>query len=127
QLAAEFRDRGERVVVHLAPGEDRDLLVEQRDELAQDAALRLAPQTEQDEVVARQERVHELRDDRVLVAHDARELGRAVLEPADEILPQLVLDRAANAGGTRPFGLSQLAQRGWLGHMAIVNRAAASV
>src|SRR5437868_3916219 len=95
--------------------------------LAQDAALRLAPQAERDEVVARQERVHELRDDRVLVAHDAREQRRAVLEQADEVLPQLVLDRTVNASGTRPFGLSQLAESGWLGHMAIVNRPAAAV
>src|SRR2546430_1937886 len=52
ELAAEFRDGGERIVVHLAPGDDRDLLVEQRDELAQDAALRLAAQAQQDEIVA---------------------------------------------------------------------------
>src|SRR2546430_1450328 len=42
---------------------------------SQDAALRLAPQPEQDEVVARQESVDELRDDRILVPHDAREQG----------------------------------------------------
>src|SRR2546429_1396458 len=78
-------------------------------------------------VVARQERVDELRDDRILVPHDAREQGGAVLEQADEVLPQLVLHRAVDAGGTRPFGLLQFAQCGWLGHMAIVNRPAASV
>src|SRR5256884_6545874 len=54
-------------------------------------------------VVARQERVDELRDDRILVPHDAREQGGAVLEQADEVLPQLVLHRAVDAGGTRPL------------------------
>ena len=57
----------------LAARHDRDLLVEQVDERAQDAALRLAAQAEQDEVVPRQDRVDELRDDRVVVADDAGE------------------------------------------------------
>src|SRR5439155_6801239 len=70
----------------------------------------------------RQNRVHELRDDGVLVAHDTREQRRAVLEQADQILAQLVLDGAVDPGGTRPLGLLQLAQRGRLGHRAIVNR-----
>src|SRR2546425_6964486 len=37
-------DRRERIVVHLAPRENGNLLVEQRDELAQDAAFRLPAQ-----------------------------------------------------------------------------------
>src|SRR2546427_10101966 len=52
ELAPELRDRRERVVVHLAPRENRNLLVEQRDQLAQDAALRLPAQAQEDEVVA---------------------------------------------------------------------------
>ncbi len=122
ELASELRDRRERIVVHLAPREDRNLLVEQRDQLAQDAALRLPPQAQQDEVVARQDGIHELGDDGILVAHDAREQGRPVLEQTDQILAQLVLDGAVDAGGTRPLGLLQLSQRGRLGHRAIVNR-----
>src|SRR5712664_1942819 len=84
-IAPELRDRRERVVVHFAPRENRNLFVEQRDELAQDAALRLPAQAQQDEVVARQDGVHELRDDGLLVAHDTREQRRAVLEQADQI------------------------------------------
>src|SRR5882672_10855327 len=122
ELAPELRDRRERVVVHFAPRENRNLFVEQRDELAQDAALRLPAQAQQDEVVARQYGVHELRNDGLLVAHDTREQRRAVLEQADQILAQLVFDGAVDPGGTRPLGLLQLAQRGRLGHRAIVNR-----
>src|SRR5881296_3271427 len=57
----------------LAGSENRYFFVEQRDELAQDAALRLSPQAQQDEIVAGQDGVHELRDDGVLVADDPRE------------------------------------------------------
>src|SRR5207247_902505 len=71
-LAPVLRDRRERVVVHLAPSENRYFFVEQRDELAQDAALRLSPQAQQDEIVAGQDGVPVLRDDGVLVAGDPR-------------------------------------------------------
>jgi hypothetical protein len=64
--AARAADRIERIVVDLAARHDRDLVVEQRDERAQQARLRLAAQAEQDEVVLRQQRVHELRHDGVV-------------------------------------------------------------
>ncbi len=123
ELAAELGDRRERAVVDLAAREEGNFFVEQRDELPQDAALGLAPQAQQDEVVTRQDGIHELRDDGIGIAHDAREERRAVLEEADQILAQLVLDGAVHAGGAGPLGLFQLAQRGRLGHMAIVNPA----
>jgi hypothetical protein len=47
--------------VDLAFGDDGERLVEEGLELAQDARLRLAAQAEQDEVVAREQRVLELR------------------------------------------------------------------
>src|SRR5213594_401516 len=52
QLAAVLGDRIERIVVDLAAGDDGNLLIEQRDQLAQDPAFRLTAQTQQDEVVA---------------------------------------------------------------------------
>src|SRR6059058_6081636 len=122
ELAAELRDRRERVVVHFAAGEDGDLFVEQRHQLTQDAALRLPAQPEQDEVVAGEDRVHELRDHGVLVAHDAGKQGRAVLEQTDQVLPHLVLHRAMDAGVARPLAVFQFAQRGRLVHGSIVNR-----
>src|SRR2546425_11825316 len=73
QLAAVLGDRIERIVVDLAPRDDRDLLVEQRDELAQNTALRLTAQAEQNEVVAREDRVDELRQNCFLVPNDAPE------------------------------------------------------
>ena len=71
--AARGAERRQRVVVNLAAGHDRNLLVEQIDQAAQDAALRLAAQAEQDEVVPREDGVDELRDDGVVVADDAGE------------------------------------------------------
>ena len=53
------------------PGTTGDLLVEQIGEAAQNPALGLTAQPEQDEVVTREDRVDQLRDDGVLVADDA--------------------------------------------------------
>ena len=83
----------------LAAGHDRNLLVEQIDEAAQDAALRLAAQAEQDEVVARQDRVDELRDDRLVVADDAGEQRLAGLQLADEVVADFLLDRPRAIAG----------------------------
>src|SRR5215510_10736240 len=66
-LFAVSADRAERVVVDLRPGDDRDLVVEQRGQFAQDAALGLTAQPEQDDVVFGQQRVDDLRNDGVFV------------------------------------------------------------
>ena len=47
------------------------LFIEQIGQLANDAALRLAAQTEQDNVMSRENRIDELRNDGFLVADDA--------------------------------------------------------
>ena len=103
---ARAADRRQRIVVNLAAGHDRDLLVEQIDEAAEDPALRLAAQAEQDEVVARQDRVDELRDDGVVVADDAGKQRLARLQLANEVVADFLFDRA-RAGA----GLSAAARR----------------
>src|SRR6266704_6447504 len=52
QLAPVLGDRLEGIVVDLAARDERDLFIEQRDKLAQDTALGLTAQAEQNEVVA---------------------------------------------------------------------------
>ncbi len=52
------------------PGDDRHPLVEQVDELADDARLRLAALAEEDHVVTGEQRVRELREHGVLVTDD---------------------------------------------------------
>ena len=73
EVAAALAQRGERVVVDLAARDDGHLGVEECRESAEDAALRLPAQAEQDHVVAGQDGVRDLRDDGVFVAEDAGE------------------------------------------------------
>ena len=94
--AAGAAQRRQRIVVDLAARHDRDLVVEQIDQAAQDAALGLAAQSEQDEVVPREDGVDELRDDRLVVADDAREQLLARLQLADQVVADLLLDRNAS-------------------------------
>ena len=66
-----LRDRVVRVVVDLAARDDRHPLVEQVGERADHAGLRLAALAEEDDVVAGEQRVLELREHGVLVADHA--------------------------------------------------------
>ena len=75
QQAAGAADRPQRVVVDFATGNHGDFRVEQLDQRAQDAALRLAAQPEQDEVVTGQNGVCELRDDGIFIADNSRTDG----------------------------------------------------
>ena len=106
--AARAADRIERVVVDLAARHGRDVLVEQRDERAQQARLRLAAQAEQDEVVLRQQRVDELRHDGVVVADDPGEERFAGAELGDQVLAHFLVHVAA-AHGAVGYGPSQVA------------------
>ena len=97
--AARGADRAERIVVDLAARNDRDLGVEQIGERPQDPALRLAAQAEQDEVVPRQNRVHDLRHDGVVVADDARKDRLAAAQALDQVVADFVLDAAPRGCG----------------------------
>ena len=55
-----------------AAGDVRRLRIEQAGKSAQDSALGLAAQAQQNEVVAGEDRVHDLGHDRVVIADDAR-------------------------------------------------------
>ena len=102
EVAAALAQRPEGVVVDLAPRDHRRRRVEQAGEAAQDPALRLAPQAQQDHVVPRQHGVDELGDDGVVVAHDAGEDGRARLELAQQVAAHLLLHRDTLRGTRHP-------------------------
>src|SRR5580698_4177480 len=88
------------------------MLIEQRGERAQDAALGLPAKSEQDEVLPGENCVDDLRDDGVLVADDAGEDGLARLEPLDQIFAELVLDGAFRDAGWREFfALAKISER----------------
>ncbi len=74
--------------------DDRQPRIEQADEEPRHPRLGLAALAQEDEVVARQDRVLDRRDDRILVADDAGEDLSACREPGQEIGAQLVLDGA---------------------------------
>ena len=107
-------DRVQGVVVDLAAGHHRDVIVEERHQCAQQAGFGLPAQTEQDEVMARQQGVDELRNDRVVVADDAGEERPPGAQPGDEIVPDFFVDGAMrHAAGLD--GAAQLANGGNLG------------
>ena len=68
------------MVVDLGARDDRHRVVEQVDELAEHPRLGLAAEAEEEHVVAREDRVLDLRDDRLFVAED---LGEERLALAD--------------------------------------------
>ncbi len=105
--AAGAADGRQRIVVDFAPRDDGNPLVEQIHQGAEDPALRLAAQAEQDEIVARENRVDELRDDRVVVPDDAGEQPFSRLELPDEIVPDFLLDRPRQGTAALP----QVAER----------------
>ena len=72
KIAATPADRAEGVIVDLATCDDRDHFVEKIDETAQYPALRLAAETQQDHIVAGQQRIDDLRDDGFLIPDDSR-------------------------------------------------------
>jgi hypothetical protein len=113
-VPAVLRNGSERVVVHLAPGQHRHLVVQQLDQGAHDARLGLAAQAEQDEVVAGEDGVDELRYHGVVVADDAGKHRRPGREPAQQVVAHFVAHAAARAGG--PAGVFQLAERSRLVH-----------
>ena len=120
--AAGAADRAERVVVDLAARHHRDLVVEQRDQRAQQARLRLAAQAEQDEVVPRQQGVDQLRDDGVVVADDAGEEWLARAQFSNKVLAHLLVDTAAydRAGFDGAAQLAHGGDRGGFRHTRIL-------
>src|ERR1017187_6127600 len=97
------------VVVDLAAGDRRDGIVEEGAEASEQAGLGLAALAEEDEVLAGEDGVLELRDDRFLVAEDALEEGVAGGEAAGQVAAQLrahgpdaVLGATQLADGGRP-------------------------
>ena len=81
-----------RIVVDFASGDVRGLRIEQAGKCAQDSALGLAAQAQQNEIVAGEYRVHDLGDDRIVIADDARKYRTLSLQASYQIFAQFVLD-----------------------------------
>src|SRR5581483_6923729 len=111
QVAAGFADRSVRIVVDLATCDVRSLGIEQRRECPQHATLGLAPQTEENEIVAGQHRVHYLRDDRVLVAHDSGKDRSPCAKLGQQVVAHLILYATTLQTLFRERTLTQFAKR----------------
>ena len=98
-VAAAAANRSVGIVVNLATGNVRRLRIEQRGQSAQDAALGLAAQSQQNEIMARKNGVDDLRHDRVVVSDDAGENRAALPEFRDQVVAHFVL----HAPGTQPL------------------------
>src|SRR5262249_57713810 len=84
-----------RIVVDLAARQHGNLFVEQPDQEPRDPRLGLTALAEKDDVLPGQDRVLDLRHDRIVVADDPRQERVAVPEPRDQIAASLLLDRLA--------------------------------
>src|SRR5262249_750776 len=91
--AARLADGRQRIVVDLAAGERRHLVVQEPHEKPRHAGLGLAALAEEDDVLAAQHRVLDLRHHALLVPDDTREERLSALEPGDQVVPHLLLDR----------------------------------
>ena len=85
----------EGMIIDLAARDDGNELVEQADQRAHDPALRLSPLPEQDDVVAGDDRVGQLRQHGVVVTHDAGEQLLARPQSGEEVAAHLLFDRLA--------------------------------
>ncbi len=83
--------------------QDRDILVEQIGQLADDAGLGLASKTKKKKIMPRKDRRHDLGDNGLVVANDPREQRLAVAQLAQEILAHLVLHAAVLPTGSLQF------------------------
>src|SRR6185437_3233718 len=88
-------DGGEGIVVHLAAGDDGDRVIQERDQRAEYARLRLAAQPQQDEVVTCQERVDDLWHNRLVVADDAFDDGATGGKACEQVGAHLIFHRPA--------------------------------
>ena len=106
RLRAELRHQGAAscadgvvgVVVDLAALDDGDLVVEQLDEMADQARLGLTTFAEQDEVVAGEDAALQAREYRRAVADDRVEELLATSQPPQQVGAQLLFDRPVGIG-----------------------------
>src|SRR5262249_400545 len=90
-LPARPADGLQRAIIDFATRDDGNFGVEKLDQSTQDAALRLAAQTQQDEIMPREQRVYDLRQNRVFIAMNTREQRFVALDAPEQIAANLAL------------------------------------
>src|SRR4029077_7265746 len=89
-LAARTAEGAIGIVVNFAALDDGNLRVHEPDQIAENPRLRLAAQPEQNEVVARENGIDDLRDHRIVVPVHAREERLALFHLAEKIFAKLL-------------------------------------
>ncbi|MCG3120720.1 MAG: hypothetical protein ALAOOOJD_03548 [bacterium] len=87
---ARFAHRAKGIVVDFAIFDNWNVLIQQARQHAQNAALRLAAQAEQDEIMPRQNGVAQLRNHRIFITDDAGKQRLAAADFANEIVAHFV-------------------------------------
>ena len=93
EFTREATDRPQRFVVDFAARDNRDVLVQQPREQADDAGLGLAAQPQQQDVMPRQQGVHELWNNRFFVPDDPGKQLVATPQRAHQVAADFVFDR----------------------------------
>src|SRR5581483_2450270 len=99
EVTARGADGLQRIVADLATGDRGHLVVEELDEVAHDARLRLSALAQKDDVVAGEDRVLDGGYDGVVVTDDSLEDGLPRPDLLQEVFTQFVPDRAGLVAG----------------------------
>ena len=123
-FAASAADGPQRVVINLASGDHWNFRVQKLHQATQDATFGLPAQSKQDEIVARQQGVHDLRDDAVVISMHAGKQRLIPFNAAQQIAANFVFygqGRGARIEIRNPF---PLAKRAWLGLSGVMKGSA---
>ena len=99
-----------RIVMDFASCDVGRLRIEQASKCPQDSTLCLATQAQQNEIVAGEDRVHQLWDHGIVIADDARKYRAVSLQASDQIFAQFVLNSTIPETLFGEWTLPQLAQ-----------------
>ena len=106
QRFREFGNWLERIIVNFTAGDDGHVLIQQPNECAKNAGFRLTTKAQQNKVVTRQQRVHDLRHHRFFVAQHAAKERPTGFQSFDKISTNFVFD-----GRGALIGISRTAER----------------
>lgn len=110
-VVAALADRRIRVVMNLASRNVGHLLIEKRGKRAQYPAFRLAAQAQENEIVSRQNRIHDLRYHGIVVSDDPGENGATLTQFARQVVAHFVFHAPFQQNLFGKGTLAQLTER----------------
>ena len=104
-------DGAQRIVINFAAHHYGDFRIEKLRQSAKNTALRLAAKSQKNKIVPRQQRVDDLRDDRVFVPMHAREERFVLLDHTKQVLAHLTFHGARNSACVKIWNALKFAER----------------